>query len=44
MQALFLPVVALSFAVSPVIGQNFGGRRADRVRQTVYSAIGIARR
>jgi putative MATE family efflux protein len=42
MQALFLPVVALSFAVAPVIGQNFGGRRADRVRQTVYSAIGIA--
>jgi len=42
MQALFLPVVALSFAVSPVVGQNFGGRRADRVRQSVYSAIGIA--
>jgi putative MATE family efflux protein len=42
MQALFLPVVALSFAVSPVIGQNFGGRHADRVRQTVYSALGIA--
>jgi Na+-driven multidrug efflux pump len=42
MQALFLPVVALAFAVSPVIGQNFGGRRADRVRQTVYSALGIA--
>src|SRR5437016_14115116 len=31
MQALFLPVVALSFAVSPVAGQNFGGRQADRV-------------
>jgi putative MATE family efflux protein len=42
MQALFLPVVALSFAVAPVIGQNFGGRRADRIRQSVYSAIGIA--
>ena len=42
MQALFLPVVALSFAVAPVVGQNFGGRRADRVRQTVYSALGIA--
>jgi putative MATE family efflux protein len=42
MQALFLPVVALSFAVSPVVGQNFGGRRADRVRHAVYSAIGIA--
>jgi putative MATE family efflux protein len=42
MQALFLPVVALSFAVSPVVGQNFGGRRAERVRHSVYSAIGIA--
>src|SRR5205809_2225533 len=42
MQALFLLVVALSFAVSPVVGQNFGGRRADRVRRSVYSAIGIA--
>ena len=42
MQALFLPVVALSFAVSPVVGQNFGGRHADRVRRSVYSAIGIA--
>jgi Na+-driven multidrug efflux pump len=42
MQAFFLPVVALSFAVSPVVGQNFGGRHADRVRHSVYSAIGIA--
>ena len=42
MQALFLPVVALSFAVSPVVGQNFGGRRADRVWHSVYSAVGIA--
>jgi putative MATE family efflux protein len=42
MQAFFLPVVALSFAVSPIVGQNFGGRRADRVRHSVYSAIGIA--
>jgi putative MATE family efflux protein len=42
MQALFLPVVALSFAVGPVVGQNFGGRQADRVRHSVYSGIGIA--
>src|SRR6201987_6062572 len=42
MQALFLPVVALSFAVSPVVGQNFGGRRADRVRHAVRSGLGIA--
>jgi Na+-driven multidrug efflux pump len=42
MQALFLPVVALSFAVGPVVGQNFGGRRADRVRHTVWAALGLA--
>ena len=42
MQALFLPVVALSFAVAPVVGQNFGGRRSDRVRRSVYAALGIA--
>src|SRR4051794_11655841 len=42
MQALFLPVVALSFAVSPVVGQNFGGRRADRVRHSVKATIGLA--
>ena len=42
MQALFLPVVALSFAASPVVGQNFGGRRAERVRHTVYAALGLA--
>jgi putative MATE family efflux protein len=33
-QASFLPVVALGFAVSPVAGQNFGARRADRVKET----------
>ncbi len=42
MQSLFLPVVALSFAVSPIVGQNFGGRHADRVRQSVKVAIGLA--
>jgi len=42
MQAMFLPVLALSFAVSPVVGQNYGGRRADRVRQSVFAAIGLA--
>ncbi|HXU82319.1 MAG TPA: MATE family efflux transporter [Polyangia bacterium] len=33
-QGLFLPVVALGFAVSPVAGQNFGARKPDRVRAT----------
>src|SRR5205823_2408419 len=39
MQAMFLPVIAVAFSVGPVVGQNFGGRRADRVRQTFYSAV-----
>ena len=42
MQALFLPVVALSFAVSPVVGQNFGGRQADRVRHSIKSGLLLA--
>jgi putative MATE family efflux protein len=41
MQAMFLPVVAISFAVAPVVGQNFGGRRGERVRSSYYSALGI---
>lgn len=38
MQALFLPVMAVAFAVAPVAGQNFGARRYDRVRETFTSA------
>src|SRR3954465_15605930 len=41
MQAMFLPVIAIAFSVAPVVGQNFGGRRGDRVRQAFYSALGI---
>ncbi len=33
-QALFMPVVALGFAVAPVAGQNFGAGKGTRVRQT----------
>jgi putative MATE family efflux protein len=41
-QAFFMPVVALGFAVAPVAGQNVGARRADRVRQTFYVGAGMA--
>jgi len=41
-QSLFLPVVALGFAVSPVAGQNFGARRPDRVRAAFRVAAGMA--
>jgi putative MATE family efflux protein len=42
LQACFLPVVALGFAVSPVAGQNFGARQAARVRRTFTDAAAIA--
>ena len=41
-QAGFMPVVALGFAVAPVAGQNFGARRADRVKETFKSAAIMA--
>src|SRR6266542_2198070 len=41
-QAGFMPVVALGFAVAPVAGQNFGARKPDRVRQVFRSAAMMA--
>jgi putative MATE family efflux protein len=42
LQASFLPVIALGFAVGPVAGQNFGAGNAARVRATFTSAAAIA--
>ncbi|MBI3713069.1 MAG: MATE family efflux transporter [Burkholderiales bacterium] len=39
MQAIFLPVMAISFAIAPIAGQNFGARLAHRVRATIWTAI-----
>jgi putative MATE family efflux protein len=39
MQALFLPVMAIAFGVTPVAGQNFGAGRFDRVRETFRTAV-----
>ena len=41
-QALFMPVVALGFAVAPVAGQNFGAKLGQRVRDTYKNAALIA--
>jgi putative MATE family efflux protein len=38
LQALFLPVMAIAFAASPVAGQNFGARHYARVRETFRRA------
>jgi putative MATE family efflux protein len=41
-QAGFMPVVALGFAVAPVAGQNFGARHPQRVRDTFRAAAFMA--
>jgi putative MATE family efflux protein len=41
-QALFMPVVALGFAVAPVAGQNVGARLAHRVRAVFRTASTMA--
>jgi putative MATE family efflux protein len=44
MQSLFLPAMAVAFATAPIVGQNFGARRFDRVRETftIASILGCA--
>ena len=42
MQSIFLPAMAVAFAVAPVVGQNFGARAADRVRATFLTAALIS--
>jgi len=34
MQCLFLPAMAVSFATAPIVGQNFGAGKFNRVRET----------
>jgi len=41
-QAMFLPVVALGFAVGPVAGQNVGARQPQRVRDAFKSGVAMA--
>jgi putative MATE family efflux protein len=41
-QAGFMPVVALGFAVAPVAGQNFGARQRERVLGTFKHAAVLA--
>ena len=41
-QAGFMPIVALGFAVAPVAGQNFGARKPERVRETFKRAVLMA--
>jgi putative MATE family efflux protein len=38
MQAIFLPAMAVAFAVAPIAGQNVGGGHGARVRETFRAA------
>jgi Na+-driven multidrug efflux pump len=42
MQAVFLPTMALAFAVAPVAGQNYGARHFGRVRETFRAAAAMS--
>ena len=44
MQSIFLPAMAVAFAAAPIVGQNFGARHPQRVRDTFRMAaiIGAA--
>lgn len=39
MQSIFMPTMAIAFAVGPIIGQNFGAGLASRVRDTFNKGI-----
>jgi Na+-driven multidrug efflux pump len=41
MQSLFLPAMAVAFATAPIVGQNFGARRFDRVREAFRYASSL---
>lgn len=39
MQSIFMPTMAIAFAIGPIAGQNFGAGHGDRVKQTFYKGI-----
>lgn len=39
MQSIFMPTMAIAFAVGPIVGQNFGAGQAPRVREAFYKGI-----
>jgi len=39
MQAIFMPTMAIAFSVGPIVGQNFGARQDNRVKETCYKGM-----
>src|SRR5690606_5390533 len=41
MQSIFMPTMAISFAIGPMVGQNFGAGIPERVREVFRSGLMI---
>ena len=39
MQSIFMPTMAIAFAIGPIVGQNFGAGKPQRVREACYKGI-----
>jgi putative MATE family efflux protein len=39
MQSIFMPTMAIAFALGPIVGQNYGAGRHDRVRETYFKGV-----
>lgn len=39
MQSIFMPTMAIAFAVGPIVGQSFGAGQPGRVKETFYKGI-----
>ncbi len=39
MQSIFMPTMAIAFAVGPIIGQSYGAGLGDRARETCYKGM-----
>jgi putative MATE family efflux protein len=39
MQSIFMPTMAIAFAIGPMVGQNFGAGNAGRIRETFHSGL-----
>jgi putative MATE family efflux protein len=42
MQSIFLPTMAIAFSIGPMVGQNFGAHRFDRVREVCRKGLWLS--
>jgi putative MATE family efflux protein len=42
MQSIFMPTMAIAFSIGPLVGQNFGAHRFDRVREVCRKGLWLS--